>query len=145
MPLRPAADPALLERDRSIPNRRRRAARESRSREPASDRVADPALDNARTIASAEKPTSNAPFYFDVRGKFAFALLVSGAWLALTIVIALPWIAELSALIGRTLALLAVGGIALVPGFMNAFLIASLLLDRRPARSSRAAIRRCRS
>ena len=34
-------------------------------------RVAYPALDNARTIASAEKPTSNAPFYFNVRRKFA--------------------------------------------------------------------------
>ena len=35
---------------------------------------------------------------------------------------------------GAPLAWLAIGGMALVPGFMNAFLIASLLLDRRPAR-----------
>ena len=34
----------------------------------------------------------------------------------------------------RPLAWLAIGGMAFVPGFMNAFLITSLLLDRRPAR-----------
>ena len=28
-----------------------------------------PALDNARTIASAERPTSNAPFYLGVRAQ----------------------------------------------------------------------------
>ncbi len=96
--------------------------------------VAGIALDSARAMASTERPTSNAPFYVGVRGKFAFALLTSGAWFALTALIALPWIAQLSALIGTTLAVLAVGGIALIPGFMNAFLIASLLLDRRPPR-----------
>jgi biofilm PGA synthesis N-glycosyltransferase PgaC len=97
-------------------------------------RVAYPALDNARTIASAEKPTSNAPFYFNVRRKFAFSLSLSVAWLALTIVIALPWVHDLSLLMGAPLAWLAIGGMAFVPGFMNAFLITSLLLDRRPAR-----------
>jgi poly-beta-1,6-N-acetyl-D-glucosamine synthase len=96
--------------------------------------VADQALDSARTIASVERPTSNAPFYIGIRGKFAFALGASSAWLAITVLIALPWISELSSLIGFAFALFAVGGIALVPGFMNAFLIASLLLDRRPVR-----------
>ena len=97
--------------------------------------VADTAYDNVRTMASTERPTSNAPFYLGVHGKFTLALLASGAWFALTVAIALPWISELSGLIGMAFALLAVGGIALVPGFMNAFLIASLLLDRRPPRS----------
>jgi biofilm PGA synthesis N-glycosyltransferase PgaC len=97
--------------------------------------LAETAYDSARTIASTERATSNAPFYVGVRGKFAFALLVSGGWFALTVLIALPWIAELSSRIGAPLALLGVGGIALVPGFMNAFLIASLMLDRRPPRS----------
>ena len=96
--------------------------------------VADAALDSARTIASAERPTSNAPFYLGVRGKFSLALVASATWLALTVLIALPWIGQLSARIGLPFALFVVGGIALVPGFMNAFLIASLLLDRRPSR-----------
>ena len=86
------------------------------------------------SAATAERPTSNAPFYLGVRAKFAVALLASSGWFALTVLIAMPWIAEMSRLIGLPLALLGVGAIALVPGFMNAFLIASLLLDRRPAR-----------
>ncbi|HET8584176.1 MAG TPA: glycosyltransferase family 2 protein, partial [Casimicrobiaceae bacterium] len=97
--------------------------------------VAGAAYDSATTLASAERATSNAPFYIGVHGKFAVALVASGAWFALTLLIALPWIAELSSRIGAPFAILGVGGIALVPGFMNAFLIASLMLDRRPARS----------
>lgn len=87
-----------------------------------------------RAVAAAEGATSNAAFYLGVRAKFAVALAASSTWFALTVLIALPWIAELSRLIGAPLAWLAVGSIALVPGFTNAFLIASLLLDRRPAR-----------
>ena len=96
--------------------------------------VADAALASSRTLASGERPTSNAPFYVGVRGKFALALLASSAWFAVTALVARPWIAELAELLGFALALFAVGGIALVPGFMNSFLIASLILDRRPPR-----------
>jgi len=97
--------------------------------------LADSAYENPRTLASSERATSNAPFYVGVRGKFALAFLTSGAWFAATLFIALPWIAQLSAHVGTALAWLLIGGIALVPGFMNAFLIASLLLDRMPVRS----------
>jgi biofilm PGA synthesis N-glycosyltransferase PgaC len=72
--------------------------------------------------------------YVRVRGKFALALVFSLAWLALTIWIALPWMRDLARLTNWPLALLIVGGIALVPGLMNAFLAVSLLLDRRPRR-----------
>ena len=72
--------------------------------------------------------------YVRVRGKFALALLLSLAWLLLTIWIALPWMHDLARLMNWTLALLVVGGVALVPGLMNAFLAVSLLLDRRPRR-----------
>ena len=72
--------------------------------------------------------------YVRVRGKFALALLLSLAWLALTVWIALPWMRDLARLSNWPLALLVVGGIALVPGLMNAFLAVSLLLDRRPRR-----------
>ena len=42
------------------------------------------------------------------------------------------WIEELSVVCGSTLAHLIIYGIAVIPGFMNAFLVASLMLDRRP-------------
>src|SRR5581483_3553587 len=81
-------------------------------------------------------PTPDNLAYVRVRGKFALALLLSLAWLAFTIWIALPWMRDLARLINWPVALLIIGGIALVPGVMNAFLAASLLLDRRPRRAA---------
>jgi biofilm PGA synthesis N-glycosyltransferase PgaC len=72
--------------------------------------------------------------YVPVRVKFALSFALGAAWLALSCWLAAAWIHDLSAVIGPLIALFAVGGIALVPGFMNAFLAASLLIDQRPAR-----------
>ena len=82
-------------------------------------------------------PIDIAPFrdaYLRVRSKFALAMLASLMWFALTAWIAWPWMKDLAALLSWPAALLIVGGIALVPGLMNAFLAASLMLDRRPRR-----------
>ncbi len=72
--------------------------------------------------------------YMPVRAKFMVSLVTGVAWLGLSAWLARPWIDDLSILIGAPLAWFAIGGIALAPGFMNAFLAASLLLDRRPTR-----------
>lgn len=63
-------------------------------------------------------------------------MVLSLCWLAFTIWVALPWLRDLARLANWPIALLVVGGIALVPGFMNAFLAVSLLIDRRPPRRS---------
>jgi poly-beta-1,6-N-acetyl-D-glucosamine synthase len=76
--------------------------------------------------------------YVPVRAKFTFAFTLAAAWLAFSCWLSVSWIRDLSAIIGPFFALFAIGGIALVPGFMNAFLAASLLLDRRPARRAPA-------
>jgi len=73
-------------------------------------------------------------WYFPVRSKFAVSLLIATGWLGLSWWMAAPWIRDLSVIIGPHLAWFAVGGIALVPGFMNAFLATSLVMDRRPPR-----------
>jgi len=73
--------------------------------------------------------------YLSVRLKFALSLLAALVWFGVSYRLALPWIHELTGLAGPGIALFAVGGIALVPGFMNAFLAVSLLLDRRPQQS----------
>lgn len=72
----------------------------------------------------------------NVRAKFVMAMLLSVVWLVLTTWLALPWLKDLAELTNWVVAVLIVGGIALVPGLMNAFLAASLLLDRRPRRRS---------
>jgi biofilm PGA synthesis N-glycosyltransferase PgaC len=70
--------------------------------------------------------------YISVRAKFAFSMAASLVWAAISCLLAARWIEDLTALAGHINALLIVGGIAIVPGFMNAFLVVSLLLDRRP-------------
>jgi biofilm PGA synthesis N-glycosyltransferase PgaC len=72
--------------------------------------------------------------YVPVRVKYALCLLMSTAWLALSVWLSLKWLGDLSAIFGRPLAIFAICFIAWVPGYMNAFLIASICLDRRPAR-----------
>jgi biofilm PGA synthesis N-glycosyltransferase PgaC len=78
-------------------------------------------------------------FHLGVRAKFTIAIVASLVWLALSIWLALPWMHDLSEHVGWAFTVFAVGGIAIVPGFMNAFLIASLLMDRRPPRKTLAA------
>ncbi|CAG1011349.1 poly-beta-1,6-N-acetyl-D-glucosamine synthase [Rhizobiaceae bacterium] len=83
----------------------------------------------------ASGPLARQRFYLSVRAKFLIAMTVSLAWFALTIWIAIPWMQELAALAGWAVAMFAIGGIALIPGFMNAFLVTSLAHDRRPPRA----------
>ena len=73
--------------------------------------------------------------YLPIRVKFAIAFAIATAWMVLSIYLSLTWLHDLSLTIGRPLALYLITFIAYVPGFMNAFLMASLLLDHRPPRA----------
>lgn len=90
-------------------------------------------------LPSPVSTTTHAParrrFYLPVRAKFALALVLALAWTGLSIWLSLRWLHDLAAVAGLALALIAIGFIAWVPGFMNAFLIATLLLDRKPRRN----------
>lgn len=72
--------------------------------------------------------------YFPVRLKFAAARSIALGWTFLSVWLSQAWVDELGALTAPLFALFAVTFIAYVPGFMNAFLISTLLLDRRPRR-----------
>jgi biofilm PGA synthesis N-glycosyltransferase PgaC len=71
-------------------------------------------------------------YYWPVKLKLAFGLSLAIAWVVLCTWLAIPWIHALSALTGLAAAIVIVAGIALIPGFANAFVVAGLLLDRRP-------------
>ncbi len=73
--------------------------------------------------------------YLPIPAKFTLALLIATAWMVLSIYLSLTWLHDLSLTVGRPLALYLITFIAYVPGFMNAFLMASLLLDHRPPRA----------
>jgi biofilm PGA synthesis N-glycosyltransferase PgaC len=70
--------------------------------------------------------------YFSVKAKFITALLFSLAWLGFSFWFSLPWYEDLSKEIGRIPAYYIITFVAIIPGFMNAFVAIALLLDRRP-------------
>ena len=72
--------------------------------------------------------------YLPVRAKFAIALSLAAGWLMVSIMLGQRWVTALGEETHPLFALFAVSFIAYIPGFMNAFLVASLLLDRRPPR-----------
>jgi len=72
--------------------------------------------------------------YISVRSKFVLALLCATAWAALSMWLARSWFTDLRDLIGLPLTVFLIGGIAIIPGFMNAFLLSGLALDKRPVR-----------
>ncbi len=72
--------------------------------------------------------------YFSVPEKFFLALTLAALWVGLSVWLSQRWLADLAAITNWPFALIAIGFIAYVPGFMNAFLLGTLLLDRRPPR-----------
>ena len=72
--------------------------------------------------------------YLTIRWKFAIALSVATVWTIFSIYVAASWMHDLGGLTHPVFALWALTFIAFIPGFMNAFLASSLLLDRRPPR-----------
>src|ERR1700730_2391154 len=70
--------------------------------------------------------------YIPVKIKFLISHLAAFLWMCFSIYLALPWLKDLSHIVSFPLALLIIGGISYIPGYMNSFLIISLVLDRQP-------------
>lgn len=73
-------------------------------------------------------------FYLPLRAKFAIAFVVAVTWTALSVWLSLPWLEDLAAVTGFAFAVIVIAFIAYVPGFMNALLLSTLALDRKPKR-----------
>ena len=69
--------------------------------------------------------------YLPVRAKFAIALSLAAGWLMVSIMLGQRWVTALGEETHPLFALFAVSFIAYIPGFMNAFLVASLLLEAK--------------
>lgn len=72
--------------------------------------------------------------YLTLPAKFILALLGAGLWAGFSIWLSQPWLADLAHRWNWAFAICAVTFIAYVPGFMNAFIAATLLTDKRPPR-----------
>jgi len=77
-------------------------------------------------------PAERHRIYVGLRLKLVLVVAISLAWAGLSIWIALPWIDSLAASITLPLAIAVIAGIAIIPGYLNANLISSLLLDSPP-------------
>lgn len=83
---------------------------------------------------AAVAPQATQRIYIPVRAKFTIAVIVAFLWTFFSVWVSARWMDELGAVTHWLFALVAITFIAYVPGFMNAFLVTSLLLDRRPRR-----------
>ncbi|WP_419420196.1 glycosyltransferase family 2 protein [Legionella sp. D16C41] len=70
--------------------------------------------------------------YLSVTTKFFIAIFFSCCWLIFCIWFSLPWINDLAVYIGDFFAFILIFFMALLPGFMNMFLILAYILDKRP-------------
>ena len=85
------------------------------------------------TAAAVSSPASRR-LYVPVPVKFVLVLTFALAWMGVSILLSRPWLQGLSVVLGFAAAVFVIAFIAYVPGFMNAFLIGSILADRRPRR-----------
>ena len=72
------------------------------------------------------------------RWRLVAVTAVTVLWFALTLWASSYWFNALANTVGLVAAVFFIGGLALVPSAMNVFIVASLLLDRRPPRRSLA-------
>lgn len=72
--------------------------------------------------------------YVSVKSKFSAALFIAIIWCSFSIWASQYWFNDLSLLVGQPIAAFLIAFIAIIPGFMNAFMFSSLLFDKRPLR-----------
>lgn len=71
-------------------------------------------------------------FYIPVKGKFLICTTFACVWISLSWFLAQHWLADLAQVTGEMPAAIIVFFIALLPGFLNAHIISSVILDRPP-------------
>lgn len=72
------------------------------------------------------------PYYLTVRAKFLISTSVSVLWISISWQLAQPWLSDLSQVTGYLTAVVILFFIAFLPGFLNAHILSSVILDRPP-------------
>ncbi|MDR6841600.1 glycosyltransferase family 2 protein [Pseudoxanthomonas sacheonensis] len=98
------------------------------------DPAADPFPELTGELSPSPAVTARRGLYVPLRLKFVLVLTLAAAWMGFSVWLSQSWLGELSQVTGFAVALMVIAFIAYVPGFMNAFLIGSILSDRRPSR-----------
>ncbi len=105
-----------------------------------SDAIYDPPVtgtlqDNGKASAEtvAQREREKRALYVPVRVKFIASTAFACLWFSLSWFMARPWLTDLSNIIGYAPAFLIILFIALIPGFLNAHILSSVIMDRPPA------------
>lgn len=70
--------------------------------------------------------------YLPVLSKFYISHAVALLWMALSIYLSRFWVRDLASIVSLPVAILIITGIAYIPGYLNAIMVSSLLLDKQP-------------
>lgn len=76
--------------------------------------------------------TKSKPYYLSVKLKYGLSHTFSFLWVIVSIYLSINWVRDLATIVTLPGSILIICGIAYIPGYMGAFLVASLLLDRQP-------------
>ncbi|WP_419726407.1 glycosyltransferase [Terrisporobacter petrolearius] len=80
-----------------------------------------------------DQESTKTRLYIPIKYKFIISLVISMLWVIFSFYVSKQWIWDLSEVTSSVfLAVFIIAGIAYVPGFMNAFLVSSLILDKQP-------------
>lgn len=86
----------------------------------------------AKLEKETRKPTKH-KVYISVTHKFLISQMTAISWMIFSIKLSVPWLNDLSKVVGFPLALFIITFIAYVPGYLVSFTAISLLLDRQPS------------
>ena len=95
------------------------------------DRVTDRGNKNRATSVNPRQ--NRQKFYLPVRAKFLLSTAFAVTWVAVSWLLAQHWLADLSQVAGEVPAVVIIFFIAMLPGFLNAHILSSVVLDRPPS------------
>ncbi len=94
---------------------------------------ADESTDHFRPQAPPlREPLEKRKYYVPVKGKFFIATILATIWLCASWLLAQNWLHDLAQVTGYAPAVLIIFFIALLPGFLNIHIIASVVMDHPP-------------
>ncbi len=80
-----------------------------------------------------KKLQTSSGVYIKVWLKFTISHIVALLWAGFSIVLSIPWINDLGLIVTKPIAVMIIAGIGYIPGYINAFIVSSLLLERQPS------------
>lgn len=70
--------------------------------------------------------------YITVEVKYWISHFIAAIWMIFSIKVSTPWLYDFSSVVSFPMAISIIAGIAYIPGYINSFILISLLLDKQP-------------